>query len=153
LIRVTALHALRPRWSGSHKQIEEIARAAPVGLNPRLRLLAGFVDWDLSYDLEDRKDLPGALAAIDRATALGDYWLFLERRAGILAASRDYAGARRALDRAIELQPGSADLMTRRARYALRLKDYEAAGRDLLEGLGSIRPSPGASIFADVVKG
>ncbi len=135
LIRVTAILALRPRWGGSHDEMVALAREAPVAQNPRLGVLAGYVDYDHSDTLQEAKDFGGALAAIDRALAHGEHWDFLEQRASILDDTGDREAARRAINRAVELRPGVADLVTQRAVYTYRLKDYEGAARDLMEGL------------------
>jgi hypothetical protein len=63
--------------------LPSLARAAPVADNRRLRLLPGYVDYDIA-DLARRDEkYDDALAAIERACALGDHADFLIERAHI----------------------------------------------------------------------
>jgi 3-methyladenine DNA glycosylase/8-oxoguanine DNA glycosylase len=72
-VRVAYLFSRTPRWGGSYAEMDAYAASAPVEKNARLRVLAGYADYDRA-DLLLRSDPRGALQAIERACALGENW-------------------------------------------------------------------------------
>jgi tetratricopeptide (TPR) repeat protein len=134
-IRVTFLVNARPRWGGSHEIMRDFAAAAPVAENRRLALLAGYLDWDLAETAARDKNYDVAMAAIERANALGENCEFLLARGKIKAARADLEGALRDIDRALVLRPGLPDLLFERAAIHDQRASWELGGRDLLEAM------------------
>lgn len=134
-VRVTFVHALSRRWHGGSAEMRAFALSAPVAANPRLRFLPGFADLDRARDLADAQQYPEAVAAVDHACALGEFWVFLAERAKVLASSGDLRAALSDLDRAIVLAPGEFELLFQRVRLRLQRKEPEAASTDLVAAL------------------
>ena len=153
-VRVAALIGLQPRWGGSYKKMLMLAEAAPAELNPRLRLLAGYIDLDQANLLLIEKKYPEALASVERACEQGEHWQFLVERANVLQRLNKNEEALTDLDRAALLRPGSAHVHFERAWVLARLDRYEASGLELLTGL-RIDPSSrrGRQLFPSAVKG
>jgi tetratricopeptide (TPR) repeat protein len=150
-VRVSFIKSLRPRWGGSYEAMAAFANESAHAENPRLRLLAGYVDHDKAETLAHEKKLDDALAAIERACALGEFWDFLDERAKIQTLRGDLEKALADADRALELRPGSPEVLFERAEVHGRAKRFEAAGRDLLEGLKANPTDPGARRIASWV--
>lgn len=152
-VRVTALVALQPRWGGSYAQMRKLALIAPVELNPRMRLLAGYIDLDQAKLLRGEKKYVEALAAVERACAVGEHWEFLVERAEVLQRLARYEEALADLDHAARLRPGSASVHFERAWVLSRLERFEESGLDLLAGL-RINPTEGDGrrLFSRAVK-
>lgn len=152
--RTERMVALFPRWGGSYAAMDAFARASTTPANPRTRLLAGYVDYERARTLREKKDFAGALAAIERALAVGDHWLFLSERAEIESQRGDTKAALADLDRAVALRPGAVGLRFDRAWAYAALRQWEPAGRDLLAGL-RVDPTStiGRAAHASVVKG
>ncbi len=133
--RTKYVMALEPRWGGSYAAMEQFARDAAAVPNPRMRFVAGYVDWDKAHVLKRAEKYDDALVTVDRACKLGDYWAFLLVRAEIHEARENLPLALADLDRAVAVRPGEPALLFRRARVLSESKRWEAAGRDLLAGL------------------
>lgn len=131
-VRVAYLLGLAPRWGGSYAAMEAFAAASADPSNPRLRLLRGYVDWDRAQMLRYEKKFDEALAAIERATALGDHWEFLQERAAIAQAQGAPDRALPDFDRALALRPGHPQLLAARGWAHMNAKQWEQAGLDLL---------------------
>lgn len=140
LHRVVVVQSLRPRWGGTYAAMRAAAKSAPVAENPRLRFLTGLVEVDRAELAVHDDRLPDAMEEVEKACALGEYWAFLRQRAHVERRARAFDGARRDLDRALELRPGSPDVLIERAELYLDLKDGERAGKDLLTAL-RVNPS------------
>jgi tetratricopeptide (TPR) repeat protein len=134
-VRVTYLYAIRPRWGGSYEQMHRFAQHRIDRANPRHKLLAGYVALDKADRLRKAKDFKAALATIQKACALGEHWEFLLGRADIYDRSGKPELALADLDRAKKLEPGQPKVLSERAYMLLRLKRYEAAGRELLAAM------------------
>jgi tetratricopeptide (TPR) repeat protein len=134
-VRAAYVGSLVPRWGGSYGEMRDFAREGNLALNPRMRFLPGYVDRDRAQVFLIEKSPQKALAAIERACALGEYWEFLEQRAEIRDHLNDPSGALADLDRAITLRPGHPRLLIWRAYVHHRALRWEAAGRDLLAGI------------------
>ncbi len=135
LVRVAYLTYATPRWGGSYEEMDRYAAAAPVALNPRLRFLRGYADLDrakvASYEKKDAE----AIAFVERACSLGEYWFFLLERARYRHYANDDLHALEDAKRAEELRPRLPEILFRRATIFDALNDFEPAGRDLLDGL------------------
>ena len=128
-IRATYLTSLTPRWGGSYEAMRAFVRSVLPRDNPRFHVLAGYEDFDRA-SLE--KDDAAALADIDRAVALGEYWEYRAERGRILFRRKRYDEAVAEFDRAAGQRPSHPYILAARATAEHRRKDYLAAGRDLL---------------------
>ncbi|MEO8878141.1 MAG: DUF4034 domain-containing protein [Polyangiaceae bacterium] len=134
-IRVTYLFYSVPKWGGTMELMNDFARSSRSSKNPKMRLLQGYPDWARAHIENRAKDRAAAMAAINRACAIGDNPDFLEERASLKDEAGDIPGAILDLDRAIALHPGKSDFLAERATLALRANDFEAAGHFMLEAL------------------
>lgn len=134
-VRSRYINGLQPRWGGSYRAMEDFAARVPSTLNPRLKLLRGYVEKDRAHVARDAKDLDEALRLANAACALGPHWDFLEERAEVLMAKNDFEHALSDLDAAIELRPELPGLRLKRARAREKRREWEAAGRDLVDSM------------------
>jgi tetratricopeptide (TPR) repeat protein len=82
-LRVAFMKAIEPRWGGSYDLMEKFANdsASAVRANPRIKVLAGFVDYDRGRVAVENGDYPGGIRLLTRAIEMGgDYHLFYEER-------------------------------------------------------------------------
>lgn len=128
-VRVTEMITLTPRWGGSASAMRLSAARCDATLNPRCKLLEGFIDWDAAT-LE--RDPARRLAAIDRAIAHGDHWLFHTERAHILSLQGDFTGAKAACEKARAERPMEPEMLAECSSASWDLKQYGDAGRDML---------------------
>jgi len=135
LFRVRVMHALEPRWGGSYDAMAEFARSAPVAQNPRLRVLPAYLDIDRASLLRLDDKLDEALAASERACALGEYWKSRLDRALSFEAKADLGQARLDVERADRLRPGEPEVLFSLARIAHAQHRWEAAGQALITAL------------------
>ena len=131
-IRASYLRSLTPRWGGSYEAMRAFVAESPPRLNPRFRALAGYEDLDRAELATIARKYPEALAAIDRATNLGDCWEYPAERGQILRALERYDEAAASLDRAAAQRPMEASIVGARAIVQYGRKEYLMAGRDLL---------------------
>ncbi len=134
-VRHAYLLGLAPRWGGSHEELESFIRAAQEVPNPRLRLLAGTLEIDRSMMLSWEGRYEEGIAAATRACEVGDEWEALLNKG---ALERDYGDAHAALrdlERAAVLRPGHPRILFARARAHLRLRQWESAALDVIDGL------------------
>ncbi|MEO7110620.1 MAG: DUF4034 domain-containing protein [Polyangiaceae bacterium] len=134
-IRATYLVMSLPRWGGSYAEMNGVASAAPVSKNPKLRLLAGYPDMDQANIALHSKDFPGALVAINRACALGDFGDFLLQRALVHDAAGDPKAALADINLALTLRPKVADYLALRSYFQRRNEDFEGSARSMLSAL------------------
>jgi tetratricopeptide (TPR) repeat protein len=135
LPRVSMMHALEPRWGGSYEEMAEFAKSAPVARNPRLRYLPAYIDLDRALVLRHADKLDEALAADERACALGEYWKTLLDRALTFEVKKELEKAERDVVRASELRPDEPEVLFPLVRIALARERWEAAGQALITGL------------------
>lgn len=135
VVRTVYMIALEPRWGGSYDQMTAFARASASIANPRMRLLPGYIDRDKADVLSRDEKWDDALAAIDRACALGDGWSFFMERARIRRHRNELDLALADLDRAAAARPGEPRVLFERAFVSLLSKRLEPAARDMLAGL------------------
>ncbi len=153
-VRVVEIYALRPRWGGTYEQMAALAQAAPVGANPRLKLLAGYALLDQAELLLSAKKFVEARKKIEEALANGDSPDFLEVRGKVSWWEEKYDDALRDFDRALELRPSNRQVRVDRIRLQLTRHGYEEAGRDLLFLLRVDPNNPEAKrLWPDVVQG
>ncbi len=153
-VRVTSIFALAPRWGGSYEEMGKLALAARAELNPRFRLLPGYIDLDKARRLRTEKRYPQAIEALAPACALGEHWEFLQLRGALRRSNGELAAARADLARALALRPGIAGTHFERALLEFDEKAWEAAGLELLAGL-RLDPTAadGRALHGPVVQG
>jgi tetratricopeptide (TPR) repeat protein len=134
-VRSKNLVGLAPRWGGSYREMDDFAARAPAAENPRLRLLRGYADDDRAKVALREEKLDEALGFADRACSLGPHWDFLQQRAQVRVRRDDFERALGDLDAAIELRPDLPGLRLDRARVREKRREWEAAGRDLIESM------------------
>lgn len=152
--RIAYINSLEPRWGGSHAAMREFAEAAGTFGNPKLKLLAGYVDLDKAHDAKNAGRLDEALKAIERACAIGEHWPFLTMRAEIQAERGDLQAAAADADRAVAIRPGESSVLFTRTEVHLLAKRFESAAADYLAGV-RIKPthSDARRLHLSVVKG
>lgn len=132
-IRATFMLALQPRWLGSYTAMRMFAaESARQSTNPKMRLLAGFVDTDKCELLqrEKGKARDAAMAACDRALSVGETVYSLRARAWLLERS-DPEAALDAVNRALTLRPQDTDALDLRAQILADKRDYSGHARDI----------------------
>jgi tetratricopeptide (TPR) repeat protein len=136
-VRVVYQFSLEPRWGGSYAAMAAAALAANSALNPRFKVLPGYVDRDRAQNANRANDLEQALTLIEGACARGDDAEFLLEKGAILVRRKQEALAIAAFSRALELRPQRPDLLFARADAYLRgpAPNPQAAYEDLLLGL------------------
>ena len=134
-VRVAYLFSATPRWGGSFAEMQSYVNGVSIAANPRLRLLAGYLDYDRAHTAAESKDYAGALATIEKACALGDGADFFELRGNIHGWMHDWTAAKQDYDRAIAIRPLQPDFLADRANAELDSKSYEASATDLLTAL------------------
>ena len=134
-IRATYLLNSTPRWGGTYEAMTAYAAAAPKATNSRLRFLEGYPASDRADGRIRAKDYDAALIEIERATALGEDWYFLTDRARIERHQKKLDDAKRDIDRALALRPGIPLALFERAMIEDARREWEADGRDLLDGM------------------
>ena len=132
MARLTYMTGLEPRWGGTFDAMATFAKAAPVAANPRLKLLAGYVDSERADVARTAKQYDDALKAANAACALGPNADFLETRAYVWEALQDLTHARQDLDLAVELRPEVPGIRLARANLLVQTKDWERAAQDLI---------------------
>lgn len=118
-IRTALATCFLPRWGGSYRLLEELAREAEehVKDNPQLTVLRGFVDWDRG-NLADSGTVE-EMEHYDRAVQSGALSLFYYDRARAHLYNKHYMEALDDATRAMELMPDDPSTLLVRAR-ALR---------------------------------
>lgn len=130
-VRVAFMFALQPRWGGDYAQMRAFAsESTSAAKNTKLRLLAGYADADRCSMLRHFEARPDALAACNRALAVGESPDFYQQRATLLRKSNP-AAALADLDRALWLRPQRSDLVDDRAAVLMRLRRYSEHARDI----------------------
>ncbi len=129
-VRVTYMTNSTPRWGGSYSKMAAFAKKS-ASAGPKMHLLPGFIDLDKANVLEHDKRYEEALAAIERACALGEHWGFLHERGQHQLHHGDIGKALSDLERAAAMKPGEPNVLADRARAFATVRRYEDAGRDL----------------------
>jgi tetratricopeptide (TPR) repeat protein len=134
-VRATYLLMTSPRWGGTYAAMDAFASAAPVGLNPRLALLAGYADLDRATLATNRDDYGEATKYIERAMKRGEHWAFAFERGRIRGYQKNWTDALADFDRANTLRADVTTVVFWRARALNNIERYEEAAHALLEGL------------------
>jgi tetratricopeptide (TPR) repeat protein len=131
-VRVTYMMALRPRWGGSYARMDAFAEeSSRASSNPKMRLLAGYADWDRCDLAYQDDELQTALRDCNQAVQVGEHWEFLYRRSDVLWQLDRDAETLADLDRAVTLRPQDRRLLRDRARVLKRGRQYERFSADV----------------------
>ena len=107
LIRQALMHALTPRWGGSHARMAELATKsqAHAARNPKMKRLQGYVAWDRGNGLVATERAAESITHFTEALRSGDDPLFLADRGGAYYRMKQYESAIPDLARALEVAP------------------------------------------------
>jgi tetratricopeptide (TPR) repeat protein len=107
LIRQALMHALTPRWGGSHERMMDLAREsqAHAARNPKMKRLNGYVSWDQGNMLVATESSEASIPLFTDALKSGDDPLFLADRGGAYYRMKRYQPAIPDLSRAIAMAP------------------------------------------------
>lgn len=105
--RKVYMYFSRPRWGGSLTEMATIGEDANqrAGENPRLATLRGFVDWEAGETFRERQQWALAIAAYDRAIAVGELEDFYVSRGSTRVRAGDTNGALADYESARALRP------------------------------------------------
>ncbi len=129
LVRYRRMISLTPRWGGSYDEMERFAReTAPYAAkNPHLRIFPGFIPWDQGREAARAGDYATAIALYEQALSYGESWNFLYDLADCYYRARLYGDALGALDRAMAINPDSADGFGLRSRISFAQRNWDEA--------------------------
>jgi tetratricopeptide (TPR) repeat protein len=134
LVRYAGAWAKQPRWGGSYKDIEEIAKEAEVysDINPELTALYGLIYYDLSRNSRRNKRYEKAIDLLTKALIFGDNWAIYFERANIYHFDlKEYDRAFEDINRCIELRPVIGKIYRMRSRIYFTKGDYSDSLEDL----------------------
>ncbi len=115
-VRTALAHCFLPRWGGSYRLLQELAKEADEHLaeNPRLAVLHGYIDWDQGNLADSGTD--EEMQHYNRAVAAGDYLPYYRDRALAHVRNQHYVEALADTARALELSPDDPETLLIRAR-------------------------------------
>jgi tetratricopeptide (TPR) repeat protein len=134
LVRCAGAWAKQPRWGGSYKDIEEIAKEAErySNINPELTALYGLIYYDLSRINRRNKRYKKAIDLLTKALTFGDNWSIYYQRANIYHFDlKEYDRALEDINRCIELRPVIGKIYRMRSRIYFAKGDYGDSLEDL----------------------
>lgn len=143
-LRAVYIQNLEPRWGGSYGAMMKFAEeSAPYAArNPRIRALAGFVDYDQARVLQKEGKKAEAVAAYGRALSHGDFWQFRYERGDLYFRADQNKEALEDLNRAVEQNPQDPD-----ALYDRSWASYELG----MDAKGEARSAYFAQAYDDIV--
>jgi len=117
-IRSSYLLAATPRWGGSYEEMDRFADEAQVYLskNPRLIALKSYAFYDAGRLQMTAKNYGTARQLLDAAISLGEVAIFYEQRARALQYLKEYNGALKDINRAIEMNAHESSFYYRKSR-------------------------------------
>lgn len=141
-IWVSYIWSLLPRWGGSHREMQEVVDESRqyLGVNPRLKVLGGFLPFDEGWALEDRGDYQSAIRDYSRAISFGAWQDFYYQRAMCYYNLDEYGPALVDVERALKLSPQNTDYMCLEAEAMLALGNAGEA-RSVMEDAVKINPA------------
>ena len=144
IIGSRATWAKEPRWNGSYREMEEIARNAEQYSteNPKLTALYGKIYYDQASNLYREKRYAEAVELLTKAIRFGDDGSFYTMRAELYYYKLKKSDlALQDINRAIELRPGNDEYYRVRSNiYQYGLKEYDLALQDINFAVG-LQPS------------
>ena len=126
IIRSMAMWAKEPRWGGSFRAMERIAREAEkyAEVNPKLSSLYGEIYLYQGENLRRKNKLDEALKIYSKALSYGDNSKIYKERADIYFENKKYHLALENINKSIGLSPVTLDF------YILRSNIYYALSKD-----------------------
>jgi len=134
LVRYAGAWAKQPRWGGSYKDIEEIAKEAErySNINPELTALYGLIYYDRGRIYRSNKRYTKAIDLFTEALTFGDHWSIYYERAKIYHFDlKEYNSALEDINRCIELRPVIDEIYRMRSRIYFAKGDYSYSLEDL----------------------
>lgn len=115
-LRAARMNALLPRWGGSYEAMEALAADSEqhVTVNPRLRVLRGYIAWDRGR-LAPLGKLAERRTAFQEALSFGPHWLFLRNLGNDYAVAHEYEAALRAYSDADAQVPQNKEILSKLA--------------------------------------
>lgn len=85
LIKFISSNAKQPRWGGSYKKMEKVAKKGEKlsDSNPMFPTLYGLIHEDIGYSFKREKNYKKSMESINKAISFGDHWSFYYERAKI----------------------------------------------------------------------
>ena len=122
-LRAVYIQSLLPRWGGSYKSMTSFVEECEpyAARNPRIKALAGFVDYDRGRVLEKEGRKAEAIEAYGRALAHGDFWQFRYERADLYFHADRNKEALEDLNKAVEQNPQDPDALYERSWVSYEL--------------------------------
>lgn len=133
LIRATGMWAKQPRWGGSYREMEAMARQAEAFYdeNPRLAVLYGMIYADQSGNLVKKEAHDKALAVLDKALLFGGHSHFYYKQARIHYQMKAFPRALEAVNHSVERAPTVMDYYLLRSRIRFAMQTFDEALADL----------------------
>lgn len=124
---------LEPRWGGSYKQMQRFADDSMkyAAVNPKIRLLGGFVEWDKGHALMDDQQFAEAIPYFTRALTHGDHSYFYYYRALCYQNLEEFPPALSDVNHAVTLEPDTPAYYFTRSQVQAKLRNFDAALADL----------------------
>ncbi len=141
LVRSFYMQSLMPRWGGSHEDMDTFAVESEklAGVNPRFRVLRGFVYWDQAKYLRKEKKNEDAIRLLDQALQYGESVIVLRDRGKAQLSMKRYKEAFEDFDRCLMVDPQQAEVLWVRAEALSALGRVNEALQDL-DLAGKLKP-------------
>ncbi|MDY6793479.1 MAG: tetratricopeptide repeat protein [Thermodesulfobacteriota bacterium] len=134
LVRYVGAWAKQPRWGGSYKDMEDIAKQAEKysAINPELTALYGLIYYDRSRMNRRNKRYKRAIDLLTKALTFGDQWSIYYERVKIYHFDlKEYDSALEDINRCIELRPVIDKIYRMRSRIYFAKGNYSDSLEDL----------------------
>lgn len=144
-VREQIMYALRPRWGGTRKQMQQFADSSQeyAPENPAMQFLEGWVTLDEGDDLADQGQWPSAVEKYSQAIQTGgEYWTAYRRRAAAWYAMQQWQKAVDDGTRSNDLYPGYSETLVLLASATGRLNEPEPSILYLGEYMRYEMPQP-----------
>jgi tetratricopeptide (TPR) repeat protein len=134
LIRRSASICVKPRWGGSYRQMENVAREGIhyVRENPNMVFLYGMIYNDQAFHLKEQKRYEEAETAFGNAVSFGDYSVFYRDLASLhYYKLNNFETALDYIQQSIDAFPISAPSYLLKAKIEFSLHNHMIAQLDL----------------------
>ena len=134
LIKFISSNAKQPRWGGSYKEMEKIAKnAAKLSeSNPKFPILYGLIHMDIGHVFNREKDYEKSLKSFNKAISFGDHWSFYYERSRIYYYQlKQYDQAMEDINFSIDIRPVVMESYLIRSKINFVQQNYEDALADI----------------------
>ena len=134
LIKCSISWAKEPKWGGSYKQMEKLAKEAEKfsDKNSKMPVLYGFIYCDQASNFRRNKKYEKALKLLNKALNFGDHWSFYNERSKLYHYDlKSYDKALEDANRSIELRSVLHENHLMRSRIYFAKTDYAESIIDL----------------------